>query len=76
LKFAALGELLALNPLGASARVRNQAQGLASVEPFAPVLFTFGWGRSGAEPDKAAAGVVKRFLSKAQRPAATWERTK
>jgi hypothetical protein len=71
LKFAALGSLTVLSALGTPARADDQAQNLRPVAPHEPILITFGWRSSAAEPKKPEAGVIMRFLMKArQAPAA------
>ncbi len=71
LKFAALGGLVSLSPLGAAARADDQARNSGSAGSYQPILISLGWWNGGAVRERPAAGVLQLFRHKAARVFAT-----
>jgi hypothetical protein len=65
LKFAALGDLVSLSPLGAAARADDQTRNSGSAGSYQPILISLGWWSGAARREKPAAGVLQLFLNKA-----------
>jgi hypothetical protein len=65
LKFAALGGLVSLSPLGAATRADHQTRNSGSAGSYQPILISLGWWSGAAPREKPAAGVLQPCLHKA-----------